>query len=237
MNDFDPKLSVDLGDTVPFLWEKLLSILGKDSATLELRDWFTVLQRSGFLAASSVQCIGMHTPLLLKDIYRPTKLVWQARHLIADNPLGKRQEVTLSGFPVSPKSFLGTPTSAVIKAGPGWGKTTFLHYLFLTHAKSSSFVPVLITLRRPGSIEDLERLIDKLSAIKKIKKGLAVLLLVDGYDEITLSSRKRISDLLLKFLAAGVGRLYLTCRDFYDIIDLNLPEVRIAPFDENDQQR
>jgi hypothetical protein len=237
MSDFDPKITLNLGDTIPFLWEKMLGVIGKDSGTVALKEWFTTLQQSGFATASSVQCIGMHTPLPLQDIYRPTKLLWQTAHLVTQTGLGRRLEISLPTTSVTPNSFLSIDSSATIKAGPGWGKTTLLHYLFLTHLKSEKFVPVLITLRHLGSIDHLERLINTLGEIKKIKKGLSILLLVDGYDEIPLISRKRVSELLLKFMAVGVGRLYITCRDFYEIIDLNLPVVKVAPFDEVDQKQ
>ena len=41
----------------------------------------------------------------------------------------------------------------------------------------------------------------------------------------------------MRFEAAGVGRYYVACRDFYPVFDLSVPQVNIAPFDEEDQQR
>jgi hypothetical protein len=78
---------------------------------------------------------------------------------------------------------------------------------------------------------------DALASIKKLSKEVRILLLVDGYDEIDTTQRKRVSEQLIRFRAAGTGRLYLTCRDFYDVYDLNLPRVRIAAFDLTDQER
>jgi len=64
-----------------------------------------------------------------------------------------------------------------------------------------------------------------------------MLLLVDGYDEISTSSRKIVSDKLLSYEASGVGRYYITCRDFYPLLELKLPNIRIAPFDSEDQEK
>src|ERR1022692_2621583 len=138
MTDFEPKINVDLGDSIPFLWDKFSRILGKDPELLELQTWFYELQRIGWNDASSVQCIGMHTPLPLKDIYRPTRLLWQATYLSIISKSGERRDIQLAKEPVTPDTFLRTDTSAAIVAGPGWGKTTFLHYLFLHFIKSSS---------------------------------------------------------------------------------------------------
>jgi hypothetical protein len=64
-----------------------------------------------------------------------------------------------------------------------------------------------------------------------------VLLLVDGYDEVSLANRKLVSESLQRFSAAKRGRFILTCRDYYRVIDLTAAEVRIDGFEKQDQYR
>ena len=235
MPDFTPTFNVNLTESLPFLWDKFLSILGKDAATKDLESWFYELQRIGWNDAATVQYIGMHTPLELSDIYRPTKLQWQTLLLVMENSAGERVNVSLPTHPIDPHEFMNMNVHAAIIAGPGWGKTTFLHYAFLTFIKSKKTLPLLITLRRNGSVKDLARLVDALGSAPKMMRGMLVLLLVDGYDEISLENRKKVSISLNKFKALRLGRLYLSCREFYDLVDLNLPKIKVAPFDREDQ--
>ena len=195
------------------------------------------LQTVGLTEASNIQCMGMHGPVPLQEIFQPTKLIRQAPHISVARPDGGRVTARLSDKPVTPASFFRVETNAAIFAGPGWGKTTFLHHVLLRTIKSDRFVPVLITLRRSSAMGDLTRLVGMLLPLKKINRGMQILLLVDGYDEISTTSRKQVSEALIRFQAAGVGRYYLTCRDFYELIDLKIPTARIAPFDEEDQAR
>ncbi|MHB2010063.1 MAG: hypothetical protein ACYCOX_18755 [Acidobacteriaceae bacterium] len=209
-----PNVEINLGETLPFIWGKFLQLIGQDSESAELKEWFTCLQRVGFTEASSVQCIGMHGPLPLQEIFQPTKLLWQVPYITLADASGRRAEIELPREPVRPGDFFQVATSAAIFAGPGWGKTTFLHHMLISNVRSRKFIPILITLRRPSAIDDLTKLIGMLSQIKKLRRGLQILLLVDGYDEIATSSRKLVSECLLTFEAAGVGRYYVTCRDF-----------------------
>ena len=232
-----PSVEINLGDTLPFLWEKFLGLVGKDQETSELKEWFAKLQRIGFVEASYVQCIGMHSPLPLQQIFQPTKLLWQTTGFEYDRADGKRVKLSLPASPVTPAEFLKIPTNAAIFAGPGWGKTTFLHHMLISNRKSDNYVPILITLRRPSAIDDLKRLVGMTLSIKKLNRGLKLLLLVDGYDEVPTASRKVVSEQLLSYEASGIGRYYLTCRDFYQILELKLATARISPFDEEDQER
>lgn len=231
-----PSIKVDLGSAVPFVWEKFAALIGKDGETTDLRQWFHTLVRNGYEESATIQCIGMSKPLPLRDIYRPTKLYWDVGYISLKDASGKNLNVDLSGN-LDPHGFFSTGISAAIIAGPGWGKTTFLHYLFQIFLKSEEFVPILITLRREGALDDLEKLIAKLLDIKKFGKKKSLLLLVDGYDEIDRGARKKVSALIRSFKALDMGRIYLSCREFYDLYDLHLPSAHIAPFDERDQER
>src|ERR1700733_4361194 len=102
MDPYAPKISINLGDTLPYFYERFLKVLGKDQESVELRAWFEELQRIGLQDASYVQCVGMHTPLPLDEIYRPTRLMWQTGHLIIQSSVtGKRETITLPSHPVS----------------------------------------------------------------------------------------------------------------------------------------
>ena len=49
-----PNIDVNLGESIPFVWDKFLKLIGKDSESIELRQWFTDLQRVGFVDASNI---------------------------------------------------------------------------------------------------------------------------------------------------------------------------------------
>jgi hypothetical protein len=61
--------------------------------------------------------------------------------------------------------------------------------------------------------------------------------LVDGYDEVDLPARKRVSDALLRFSAAKVGRFILSCREHYSVIGLKASHVYVDCFDKNDKYK
>src|SRR2546426_834998 len=103
-------ISIDLGSALPYLVEKFSGWFGKDTITQEKLQWFAEIQRVSHYEASQVQCIGMHKPVPIKDVYQPTRLL-----------LGESKE-TLNTIPVS--EFLRDSKSAIVKAGPGYGKTT-----------------------------------------------------------------------------------------------------------------
>ena len=245
MGSFDPSITISLGDTLPFLWEKFLKVIGRDPTSIALEAWFSQLQQMGLNDASTVQCIGMHTPIPLNEIYRPTRLLWHEIRSNVTRPVGQggnqvqtldqRESVSRETEAITTEAFLAKKQNAAIIAGPGWGKTTFLRHLFLEFISNVNTVPVLLTLRRNGAVSDLTRLVDTLSSTTALNKGGAVLLLVDGYDEISLRERKKVSAALNRFVSQGLGRLYLACREFYDLIDLNLPTVKIAPLTNYDQ--
>jgi len=124
-----------------------------------------------------------------------------------------------------------------VYAGPGWGKTTFLHHVFRRYASSPSVLPVLITLRRPSAIEDLERFVETASKIQKKEHKSRILLLVDGYDELSVSDRRRVSEALLRYRALGLGNFLLSCREYYQVYQLAVREVRIDGFTRDDKYR
>lgn len=59
-------------------------------------------------------------------------------------------------------------------------------------------------------------------------------LLIDGYDEVSFDDRKAVSEALREFTSLQAGNFYLTCRSFYEIIDLQAPYYYIDDFNRED---
>jgi hypothetical protein len=231
-------VKIDLGSLIPYVVEGFLEMIGKDSGATELREWFQAVQQIGVQESAVVMAIGMHAPLPIDVIYQPTRLVWQTPYLTVDLPTGERREIELPDRPVTPDRFLSMSVNAIVFAGPGWGKTTFLHHVFMKTLREKKDIPVLFTLRRPGGLADFRQFVDCVLKLKKrTSRDRKFLLLVDGYDEVSTSDRKAVSDALLRFKASSVGNYLLTCRDFYDVYELTATQVRIGQFEEDDQLR
>jgi hypothetical protein len=102
---------------------------------------------------------------------------------------------------------------------------------------SSNAFPVLITLRRPTAVDDLNRFVETVEKTARRRKGHILLLLVDGYDEVSLSQQRLVSEALLRFQGFKVGKFYLTCREYYDVANLAVPEVRIGGFSSEEKYK
>lgn len=269
-------ITFEFGDSLPYLEDRFLRLIGKDQATKEAMTWFKGIQATALKQASHVQCVGMHTPIPHHLIYQPTRLKVRNRgfwlkncakgdevgvdrsHVLGQNTSDKQlSEITLPDGVHEPsrprgqlvwdielggdehsltlQEFLDAASDALVYAGPGWGKTTFLHHIYLSCIKNQSALPVLITLRRPTALDDLERFVDTASMLTKKHHKASTLLLVDGYDEIDAEARVRVSEAALRYQALHIGPLYLTCREFYQVHGVALPEVRIDRFDLTDK--
>lgn len=226
--------------------EKFLNLFNAESEGDQLTDWFNRLQDTALMQTMSVQCLGMRRPLPFDRIYQPIRLKVPpdedetATESYAHGNRASRS--ILRGRAFSDKSiiideFLKRDQDALILSGPGWGKTTFLHHVYRKTVKSDHLLPVLITLRRPSAIDDLEKYVKACSKIKKTKHRASTLLLVDGYDEVSSDQRRRVSESLLQFQASRAGKFYLTCREYYQVSELNIPEVRLDRFTRDDQVR
>ena len=221
-----------------YLEEKAKGWLGKDFASLEGASWLNGLQSTALTQTSSVKCVGMHKPVPFEDIYQPTTLAIKGvpqkhQEVYAYQDRAARSIVAsqnLSYRPVNVERFLESAEDAIIFAGPGWGKSTFLHYVYRRYVDSSNVFPVLISLRRTTAIDDINRFVQTVEKIAKKQKGHTILLLVDGYDEIGLSQQRLVSEALLRFQSFQVGKFYLTCREYYDVVNLAVSEVRISGF-------
>ncbi len=237
-----PAVSLDPATLLPYLEQKFKKWRGTDAANVETNEWFRALQESSLQLASVVHCVGMSAPIPFDELYQPTRLTKKgtgraqeiyAYHGKLDRSVALSQANTARE--ISLEQFLQSRDDAIIYAGPGWGKTTFLHFLFRKLLWNKSIMPVLITLRRPTAIEDLERIVKISSELSKKADREELALLIDGYDEIDLPGRRRVSDALLKFQATRSGRFYLTCRSFYEVALITAPEIQLKGFTLNDK--
>jgi len=209
----DININIDLESIIRYSMDRLLGLFGHDVLTKLEYEQLNRLMRLAIQRSSFVHVVGMERPLPIKEIYQPTKLLNSNDRIL------------------SLKKLLEQTNDSIILAGPGQGKTTFIHWLFINLLDRPNWIPILITLRRSDSINDLKTIIKGLSRPKKsIAKGQLVALLVDGYDEINLNQRKEVSEILEEFSSLKVGRYFLTSRLYYDIISLSGEYYNIQPF-------
>lgn len=109
--------------------------------------------------------------------------------------------------------------------------------MFLSSVSRKEVLPVLVSLRRPTAVQDLQKFVDVAKKIQKKQDKSRTLLLVDGYDEVPIVERKHVSDALLHYQALNIGCFYVTCREYYQVFEIAAPEVRIDAFTVEDQYR
>jgi hypothetical protein len=244
MGDSAPSINIT-ADALEYAEQKFLKLFGKDSESKELANWFKGLQQTALSQTAWVPCLGMRSPLPFEGIYQPNRIlvspdeneVDAESSFIHENRVSRSILRGLNQKPITVEEFLKRDQDALIFGLPGWGKTTFLHHIFRSTFKNDEILPVLISLRRPTAVDDLERYVNVCSRIQKTQHRACTLLLVDGYDEVNHEQRKRVTEALLKFQAQRAGKFYLTCREYYQIAPLNAPEVRLDRFTRDDQIR
>lgn len=238
-------IKVDLGSALPYLEQRFLKLFGKDAENTELAEWFTGLQKSALIQTAHVQCLGMRDPVPFPDIYQPTRLIVgpdpdtdvREESFVWDDRLSRsvRRAKAFNDQIIPVDEFLCRDQDAIIRSGPGWGKTTLMHYIYRSARLNENLLPVLITLRRPTAVADLEKYVSSCARIQKKEARACSLLLVDGYDEIGSDDQRRVSEALLAYQGHRAGKFYLTCRDYYEVSQLKAPEVRIDAFSREDQ--
>jgi hypothetical protein len=212
-------ISLELGSLAGYLEDRVRTLFGKDPDTIE---WNARLRRrltSAIEQARWIQCVGMAQPVPIQDIYQPLDLEQ------------KRSTTTLMRL-------IETATSAIVFAGPGAGKSTLLNRLCVELLNNSKFTPFLFLLRSPGAPDDLTEFVTRLSNgdRRAISKRHTPILLVDGYDEVNETKRKIVSAALSQFKTTRCGTFFLTCRTFYDVIDLKASHYSLVRFGEEHQR-
>lgn len=243
----DGGITISLGEALPYLEQRFFKLFGQDAENRELKEWFQGLQKTALAQTASVQCLGMRDPVPFPDIYQPTRLIVSPDPDAATSEESFHFENRLSRSisrgrafneqHISVEAFLRRDQDALIRSGPGWGKTTLMHYIYRSALRDDALLPVLITLRRPTAVMDLERYVNACSKIQKSAHRACTLLLVDGYDEISTEDQRRVSEAVLSFQGQRAGKFYLTCRDYYEVSCVNASEVRIDAFSREDQIR
>jgi hypothetical protein len=216
----DISVNVDLASLFSYLEDRVRSIFGKSEEAQRAEENLGRQVRLETERAQWIRCIGMHDPVPLRDIYQPTRLQSpKVGKVYASDVLKGRQNI-------------------VIYAGPGRGKTTFLHWLFLNLLEDGNRLPVLFTLRWTSAVENLKDFVGAIAAQQKSrpKKRLHqdFVLLVDGYDEIAWSQQRVISEILQEFASLKVGSYILTSRMHYEIIELKHSSYQIEDFTHED---
>jgi hypothetical protein len=131
-------VQLDPASALTYLEEKGKSFFERDAKSLEAVSWLSGLQNTALALTRVVQCVGMHKPVPFDDIYQPTSLVIKGapqkrqETYAYDNRLSRSIVASkLSSYhAVNVEKFLSSSDDAIIFAGPGWGKSTFLHYIF-----------------------------------------------------------------------------------------------------------
>jgi hypothetical protein len=250
----NPDLTIKIDATaLEYAEQKFWKWFGKDVESKQLAEWFKGLHQTALVQTSTVHCVGMRNPLPFDSIYQPNRVLltpdedetsptepytWDGK--VTRSTLASRSILRGRAFNVEPTTvaeFLRRDQDALIRGGPGWGKTTFLHHIFRLKVNDEDTLPVLITLRRPSAVDDLECYVNACSRIQKKQHRVCTLLLVDGYDEISTEQRKRVAEALLRFQALRAGKFYLTCRDYYLASQITAPEVRLDEFSPENQVR
>jgi hypothetical protein len=248
-------ISIDVGSAVPYLTDRVLSLFHKDLASQEWQAQVRTLVRSSFERASSIQCVGMDRPIPISRIYQPSRLTrgaWASSTAISmdsrtvwtpSGSMGRSLEADLRF-----QDLIKLEVDAVVFAGPGRGKTTLLRSMYMELSSCPEFIPLLFVLRDVNGVDTLEAVVGQLTAGRKLRgakdrskrenekqKDAHIILLIDGYDEISVADRKRVSHALLTFRATEQGHFFLTCRTFYDVFDLDgVEHFGLAPFTHTD---
>jgi len=205
-------VKIDIAPLVEYSTNKVLSLFGKDPATIILRNKLTERIKIYLHDAAFIKSIGMARPIPIDEIYQETKL-----HSYEDNDINY-QEVIKSEKDI------------IIRGGPGSGKSIFLNWILYKQSRDKGNLAVMFRLRVPNEIQELAEFVEDILRSKAVKKKSKFLLLVDGYDEVDSESRKWVSVILNKYLASKTGRLIISSRYFYHAHDLKLEEIEISSF-------
>jgi hypothetical protein len=239
----DASLTLDIGGAYPFVEQRILHCFGKDSVSQEEKSWFASLHATALHRTKSVQCVGMPEPIPFEEIYQPTHLFRKGIYQTSRYSQGSKTERSIARSraetfrPLAFDEFVDSREDAIIYAGPGWGKTTFLHSLFRVLLRTDHVWPILITLSRPGALGDLERIVENASRVQKRANRAQLRLLIDGYDEVKSAERRLVSEAVIKFQALGIGSVSLTCREFYQVYQIVAPEIRLGGFTITDKYK
>src|SRR6185437_11080684 len=144
-DDMGEGLTIDVGNALPYVLDGLLGLVGKDTASIEWKTKVTELVKLSTKHASMVQCVGMPEPIPINDIYQKSTLY-----------------VPPQGNTLGLETLIANSQEAVIYGGPGWGKTTLVHWMYMRLLTDTNYIPLLFTLRWPGTVETLQAVVQQI---------------------------------------------------------------------------
>lgn len=212
--------SIDIGSLLLYCEEKALKIFKQDHGSVTIRNWINDRVSRSIKESATIQCLGMVDPIPLEVIYRPLQL--------------KQDGTSRNDDLRDISSLISAKHDVVIIGPPGSGKTTFLKRIVCRVARSNDIVAILIKLRESSALKDLAFFIDEIATKIHKKHGKNIALLVDGYDEVPKRDRKIVSEYLASFSNLNIGFFVLTCRDYYEIVDLTALRRRVSKFNDED---
>jgi hypothetical protein len=172
-------------------------------------------------AASTILIAGMPRPVPSNDVYRVLHV--------------GRSEFDVHSSMTVDDIITGVATSAVLLAPPGRGKTSTLQHAYNLLARNTYVLPLLYFLKESKSLSEVHEVI---SALKEngvdLLTSSSIVLLLDGYDEIDYENRKNLSVALSDLASVARVRFLLTCRTYYEIVDLPVDRYYLLPFTEAD---
>lgn len=208
-------VNIELGSLVPDAVQCILALFGKDRVTTEARERIAERVRQGLTESATIQCIGMSHPVPIELLYQPTRF--------------RREHYLDHWRSLTSTNVIDGDHDAIVWAPPGSGKSVFLRSTYLELLRERNKAAILFVLRTPRAVDDLEQFATDLKN-KRANQTASILVLVDGYDEVSVEERKRVSAALRRLRSAGEARFVLTCRTHYDVIDLPAEHFWIEPF-------
>lgn len=215
-------VGVDIGSALPYLVETVKEIFGHDEHSKEIRELVDNRVKRSYNAANRILIAGMSTPLQLDEAYQLLRL-------------SKHQDDCAATTTVD-DIIRKSGNSAIFFAPPGRGKSVTLQHAYMLLASGPGSLPLLYLLREPKTLGELTLLIEELlhkGRKKQVSKAELVVLL-DGYDEIDYAARKSLSAVLRDLEGIENARFIMTCRTYYEIIDLRVERYYLQPFTVND---
>lgn len=189
-------------------------------ARKELADWVNITCKE----ASYIQCLGMTAPVKISDLYQPTRFIENNKFFSGSENDSKNAN-----------QFGNINNNFIIYSSAGCGKSTFAKWLFLKYFYNSKIYPMLFILRWNNAVDMFSKAVNLIqNNTFNLKNKEKVVLILDGYDEVSSEIRLKISSHLRKISAFDNVHFILTCRNHYDVIDLSGITIHIKGFDERD---
>jgi hypothetical protein len=200
---------------------RLRHFFGESFPLLTAVEVVAKLVRQSLQEAYFVPCVGLPFRIPLLEIFQLSRVYDQ-----------RQQDV-------SPNQLIEAVRDHILTAWPGIGKTTLLSYIFIQMAKNSTVLPLLFMLRIDGSVKALVDFISALRAHKEatLIPGSQLVLLIDGFDEVTDAERVAIGKALRDFQSFHYGTFCLSCRLYYDTSEVNATTLLVQSFEKLDAIR